>query len=148
MYAIWTVVVIYAALAAQVWRSFPRPFMLWGSGIVLQIMMIALVQLLIEQYQIVRYVEARLRPLVQSIVGDALFWQYEAWLGKGRTRAPMIWEYPVAPGIAVAVIVAAIISWPFSAWDYGGLTVNLVLLCTVVLRTYAAIRTRHSFFAT
>ena len=146
MSSIWALVLVFVALAAHVRRSFPLPILLWGSGVVLQTMMIFWMQFLTEQYQIVRYVEAQLRPLIQSVVGDALFWQYEPWLSKGRTKAPILWEYSVALGVTLAMTYVIITSLPFSAWDYGGLTVNLGLLCAVVFKTSAAIKTRHRFF--
>ena len=146
MAGIWPLVLVAIALAAQLWRSFPRPFLLWGSGVVLQTMLIFWTQLLIEQYQIVRYVEAELRPLIQPLVGEAPFWQYEPWLAKGRTKAPIFWEYSVVIGVAVAVIIAAIVSFPFSTWDYMGLAANLCFLTAVAIKTAAAIKTRHRFF--
>lgn len=146
MSGVWPLVILFIALTGQVWRSFPRPILLWGSGIALQTMLIFWAQFLIEQYQIVRYVEAQLRPLIQPIVGDALFWQYEPWLAKKRNKGPISWEYSVALGVTLLMIVAIVISLPFSAWDYSGLTINLGFLCAVVLKTLTAIKTRRRFF--
>jgi hypothetical protein len=146
MAGIWTLVLLYVAFAAQVPMSFPRPLFWWGSGVILQTMIIFWAQFLVEQYQIVRYLEAQLHPLVQSAVGDAMFWQYEPSLAKGRTKAPILWEYAAAFGVAVAMILVSFIRFPFSPWDYAGLVINVGLLCALSFKTSVAIKTRYHFF--
>ncbi len=107
--SLWAVLVLVLALAAQVWNSSSyRRVLAWGSVFMFQVVGIFWYQAQSEVYQIIRYVEKRLRPLVGPLVQDKSFWNYEKYLAEQRGEGFIWWEWTVALLCFSAIPIASI----------------------------------------
>ena len=121
-----------------------RAAFVWGNFFIFQVIVTALEHLLLEQYGIVLYLESRVRPLLQQLVGKGEFWNYEAFQTQAK-RTSRFGE--VANPIVVCVSLLAVI-WKlpnFLRSDYVGMTANLFLLAWLIFVTVEVVRTRHEW---
>ncbi|SRR6266566_1665782 len=152
MAAVWTLAVIYLGLVGQLAsaQKLSRFKLYWGSGIVLQLVVVVWAQLLLEQYRLVLYVEENLKPTARKIIGgDFPFWEYEKFETKERGAFPY-WEILPPLGTFAAFVAVLIHLWPLMGIDFGGVIANAGLLAwmtSVVLQAAKARRRWESINA-
>jgi hypothetical protein len=145
-YACWPIVLLYAALVAQVWSSFNHGLLIWVSFVIIQAAVLAWYQAGYEIYRNVVYMETRLRPQLQAIVGSSEFWGYEPYLGQQRGSHPQSYEIlPVLGGVLLYLL----LTWyrcPWSAIDWVGGVVGAVVLLVIVRQCVLLVKMRGEFF--
>jgi hypothetical protein len=143
--SIWPLMAIYLALVAQICKPdnmaldvafanllrhpLQRALLIWGNLLVLELMLKAFSQFMIEQYEIVLYIEKRLRrSLVEKLaVGD--FWGYEKFHGRnGLTLFSSLWDFAVGLGACGVIGILCCISWPLNRFDFAGLAIIFAVL--------------------
>lgn len=149
------IIPIYLAMAAQVWQYGPvlKEVVVWATIAGVQIIGIVWAQTVVEQYNLVRYVECYLRPLIEAVVHTNEFWGYEPHLIKRRT-IPTSFAEPAVAVISSALLIVTCISrywihpWlKLSWWDACGLVVNLCLLYLLWRRRLEAGEIRREWTA-
>lgn len=138
---IWPLIVIFLGIAIQVakpdkwtmaralWLGNSDPFAkaiaIWGIVIVVQSIVVIWCILLWEQYQIILYLETRLRSPLTKIMGETEFLGFEGFLAERRNNGdasrPVAAEVSIVVGVLVLFGVALGVSRPFSPWDLLGL---------------------------
>lgn len=144
-YGLWPLVAIVLALVAQVWNTLPHGFLLWGSAVLVQLIMLAFNQTLREIYSAVRYLERQVRPAVQTLTGEPSVWGYETYNATQRARAAVWWEYAMPVALLSALITVTWGRFPLATLDIAGLVVNALFFAVIVAQTIGIIRIRHEF---
>ncbi len=124
----------------------PTYYIFWGTILGSQVFGIISAWLLYEEYNIVRYLESSLRPLIMNILNHDNFWQYQVYNKKKRTKYYKVWE---SFGVIIAffiIFLTTIIRIVFRYWeclgDTLGLALNLLAFILYTYRTYCAVRIR------
>ncbi|HEX3654523.1 MAG TPA: hypothetical protein VHV55_01885 [Pirellulales bacterium] len=123
-FSLWPILLLYLALIVQLWTSIPHEIVLWGSLAVAEFIVLIYYQLNGEHYHCIVYIEEHVRPLIESLIGQRRFWEYEGYLNRARC-GKAAW-YELAPAIIVAVCVVALTLFRMGAWSFGDL-VGLLL---------------------
>lgn len=134
-------------IVAEMWKSaLNRGLLLWGGMLVIQVITLIWVQLGLEIYNAVLYMECELRPLVGRPSSAAQhLWGYEAFLARQRSRAPRWEEFGMVVGNLIAIALIAAFRLPLSGRDWLGLGVNIVFLVSNVVLSWQLISTRLVF---
>ena len=120
-YAFWPVALVIVAIAAQIWSSEWGQahgwFIAWGTLASLIVIAFAWGRLLCELFQDVMYIEHKLRPRVEQLVGSAEFWLYEAFQHASRSSKMRFDELvsPIAATLLLAVMVLR--AWPLQGFE-------------------------------
>ena len=147
---IWSVMTLYITAAIGAWAYFSQLkldygiYIVWGSGIVLQLIVLVLYLTLGEIYINVYYIEEKLRPLLSDLVDGKPFWGYEAFLAKDSKRELMDWASTSV--VLAALLVTALIRHAFTIErEFVGLLVNVPLSALLVRRTWKTAKLRRRF---
>jgi hypothetical protein len=134
--AVCSIIPLYLAFVGAIWehaKSKPHGIsvLIWGSLLVIQVVVLFAVQLQNEQYQIVFYIETILRRRVHKLVQSENFWEYEGFLRQQRKpqHGATWWEHSGSVGMLVFLIMVAVAFryfTPLTKWDAVGLSANLV----------------------
>jgi hypothetical protein len=129
-YALWPILLLILAFGAQIYWAFDPRILPWAIALLVQVMIVAFFTSMVEQYTNVRYLERRLRPRVQALIGETSFWEYEKHNRGGGGYHPWWTEYwPLGLGI-VAISLAVIarcrpsIQSPWGILDYVSLVID------------------------
>lgn len=90
-----------------------------------------------EQYTNVRYIEIRLRPKVQALLGTEAVWDYEAYKTGDRGREKGMGDVSVCALMCIAFIFLTILWWPGRLSFFWAL--DLFLLLVVIFLTIRTI---------
>jgi hypothetical protein len=138
------VVPIYLTLAAELWKSnviIYREIVIWSTVAGLQLIGIVWAHTVVEQFNVVRYIELYLRPLVKQAAASEIFWNYEPHLSRHRP-AVMQWGGYFITLLSLAIVTITGITryqtGVWSLWDTLGLILNLIFLVTMSLLFYSA----------
>lgn len=143
-----SVLLVYLGLVATVWNSLNHAFLIWGSAVVGQIVAIVWLQLLSEQYRVIRYLETVLRPMVNPLINEASsFWGYEPHLAEDRGTHPVWWEYSMTVPMLFIIVILIWLRRPFSSGDYFGLLLNIILFGFLVWQNVSSVNIRRSIFS-
>jgi hypothetical protein len=155
--SVWPLIILYLTFVALIWNLLPpkpwrAPVLTWTSGVVVQVILVVWVNLMLEMYRVILYIEKYLRPLVQDLVGTPGFWLYEPLLMLQRRASPFAawWEFVVPGAMSIALLAAALIrilSHGWLMWDSVGLPCNMGVLVLLSLHSLAAVKTRRAWEA-
>lgn len=146
-YGLWPLVGVVVVIVAQLWNSTPNHALLvWGSGVLIQLIMLAFNQTLREIYNAIRYLERYVRPSVQILTGQRDVWGYETYNAAQRSPVATWWEYGVPLGVLIA-LVSLIIVLPLKRPDVIGIGLNGLLFIATVVQSQTIVRIRREFFA-
>ena len=134
--AVCSIIPLYLAFVGAIWsyatsKPHGMSVLVWGSLLVIQVVVLFAVQLQNEQYQIVFYIETILRRRVHKLVQSENFWEYEGFLREERKpeHGATWWEHSGSVGMFVFLTIVALVFWhftPVTKWDALGIGVNLV----------------------
>lgn len=122
-----------------------RAAVLWGNLFVFQLMANVFEQLLLEQYGIVLYLESKVRPFVQPLIGNQDFWDYERFQLKEKKTMSRFGEVATLFVVSLSLVLVVCELHNFILWDYFGLAANVVLWAWLMFNTIAVVRTRHEW---
>jgi hypothetical protein len=155
------VLLLVLTILVAIWNSLNHALLIWASGTVVQLFVLAWIENAWQQYKNLKYIEGELRLLVSAVVeGSSVFWNYERWLADGRHGATLWWEYAPAAGAACTMIsvvagrlvalVAEIHRKPrlgdFGWLDWVGILANIVCFIVVLRHTRELLSLRGSLF--
>ncbi len=150
--AMWTLILLYLTVAASIWTysSQIKPlyeiYLVWGSGVVIQLILIMLCWTVEELYRNVAYIECELRPLVRDLVNNKPFWQYETFLARESGTAKGLTDFGAALLFLVVLCLVAVVRHSFSnKQELLGLLANLPFTVLLVSQTYKAVKLRKRF---
>jgi hypothetical protein len=145
-YACWPILLVYVALAGQFVKVLDREVLIWGSGFVVQLVVVSWYQAAQEQYRNVIYMETQLRPLLQRLLRSSNLMGYERFLARQRSDGPL-W-YEVWPAIANALLFVAVLvgGRPWSVRGWIGGAVNGLLVLVVAKFSRSVVTLRGQFF--
>jgi hypothetical protein len=144
-FAVFSILLVYLGLVAQVWNSLNRAFLIWGSALVVEIVAVLWSQLLSEQYLAIHYLERELRPLIERLVKGKSFWGYEPYLARQRGTRHIWWEFSMVLPMLLVIIAITLVRLPLSLEDYVGLFLNASLFIFLMMKTISFVRIRRSF---
>jgi hypothetical protein len=123
--ALWPILILSLGLFAQMENFIEREVIIWCAATVVQVIAIAYYSAMLEHYTAVCYIEQKLRPLVETAIGQYSFWQYEPNLKGQRAQNPALWEYfPFILSFA-ALALASFFAFPYrSVWSAIGFLLN------------------------
>ncbi len=147
---IWTLIILYITAAVAAWTYFAQlkldysSYIVWGSGIVIQLAMAVLYFTVGEIYINVYYIQSKLRPILRNLVAGEPFWGYEEFLAKTSNRNVMDWTATAA--VLAALIATALIRGAFTTRSEAkGLLINLPVAVFLVWRTSEIAKVRKKF---
>jgi len=153
--AVCSIIPLYLAFVGAMWsyvtnKPHGMSVLVWGSLLVIQVVLLFAVQLQDEQYQIVFYIETILRRRVHKLVQSNNFWEYEGFLRAQRTpqRGATWWEHSASVGMLAFVIMVALIFRYFAAltkWDAFGIGIDLVPTIFLFMKSRDAARKRRKW---
>jgi len=152
---IWTLILLYITVASTVWafnwqaKGDFEPYIIWASGLIIQLALLILYFTIQEVYRNVYYIEHELRELIQPLAGNNAFWQYERFLAIDTKRKPAWTDASATVGFLGAFVAATLIRYPWhSAFDKReviGFIVNLLLAGCLIWQTKLTIDLRRRF---
>jgi hypothetical protein len=98
-FAVWPIVMGLWGVLALIWDAgkMPEFFLLWGGAALSQAFGLMWYESTVEIYQMARYIEQDLKPMVKATIGnESAFWLWEQRINRDRGRVPLVWEWPVA----------------------------------------------------
>jgi hypothetical protein len=141
--------VIFLGLVANSWDRLDHRLLAWSSVAAVQAAMILASHLGWDLYGVIDYIETDLRRCVQGLLYRAMqppqevrFWGYEVYRTRQRGTRPLWWEWTSVGCAPILVCVIAATRRPFSAWDWCGLIVNVLLLTFLVYKTWSMVSLR------
>jgi hypothetical protein len=141
--AVLSLIVVWLTAMIGLWISKPQLNIIpWGALLGSQIFGIIFATLVYEQYNMVRYIEGYLRPEIEKLVNNKIFWYYESFLISQRKDTYKIWEFSSAIATAIFIIALAIVRAPREWIDFLGLGINLVLLVVLSSKLYDGAKIR------
>ena len=145
--SVWALILIYLTIVVSIWSkdSSHTPFLVWASGVVIQLCLAGWYYAGNENYRNVFYIENELRSLIQTVIGPQDFWRYETFLAKRSGRKP-IWS-DTAPTIFLVLAYGAVV-WirrPFSGSELWGFLLNILLTLYVIRQSYVVVTSRRKF---
>jgi hypothetical protein len=146
-FACWPIMLLFVALVAQLSHLVNRELLIWGSSIVVQVVVLTWYQAAHEMYSNVIYMETRLRDQMQRLIGAGDFWGYENYLREKRGRRPLWSEVYPAIGCLAAYSAIAFSTWPWSLGDVIGVIFNFVVLAGVLSQCVNLVKMRERFTA-
>jgi hypothetical protein len=145
-YALWPILLIFLGFVAQARPSIPLEYIIWGSAIVIQIIMLSYYAAQYEQYNNVWYIEHELRPAINSLILLNSFWGYEPYVNSHRGLNPLWWESLPAVLALVTICITCFYRFPWSIGDFAFLFICLLLFYLVARLALAGINRRKDFF--
>jgi hypothetical protein len=146
-YGLWPLVGIILALVAQLWNTISNhELLLWGSGILVQLVMLAFNQTLREVYNAVRYLERHVRPAVQTLTGATTVWGYETYNATQRVHVVVWWEYAMPVALLITLVGLTLVRSPLTTLDVAGLVLNALFFAIIVAQSIGIVRIRYEFF--
>lgn len=113
-WAVYPILVVYIGAAIQLWKPETSLTSLFGSSaIMLQLLAIAWLHTVSEQFNNLLYLERYLRPEIARLVGTPEFWHYEPHLARSREQTT-----------------------PKLEWKYGAATLSLAIVASFGVLTY------------
>ncbi len=98
----------------------------------------------VEIYQMARYIECDLKPLVAAVIGNKpAFWLWEQRINRERRNVPLVWEWPVALVGWCMVVWIAVHRFPWRLGDYFALAINTILALLMTAAAWKAGKTRR-----
>ena len=140
-----SVLVIWITAMIGIWISKPSYFVFWGSILGAQAFGIISAVLLYEEYNIIRYLESKLKPIIETLTNKRSFWGYQPFLITQRKNTYKIWEFSsvIVTGIVIlGITIMRIPSWILG--DYFGITLNLIVLYIFFSKTDDASEIRRN----
>lgn len=115
--ALWPILIGILLLMTQVQAIIKnREILGWGAAIFVQIVVLIHYWTVTDYYQVVYYIENKLRQNINAVIGEQKFWEYESYLKSIRTNEPLVWEYwPLMISI-LATVSATIFLFPPFIW--------------------------------
>jgi hypothetical protein len=150
-FSVWLLILTYVTLISAIWLAKPNlpamytPFIIWGSGILIQIALAGWYYAGHETYRNLCYVERDLRSMVQEAVGTSQFWQYEPFLAARRPRSPMWSESGPALGLIAALVIAVWLRHAFWGKELIGPVLNLPFTIVVLWSLVNLVKLRREF---
>ncbi len=150
-FSVWLLILTYVTLISAIWLAKPSlpvmytPFIVWGSGILIQIALAGWYYAGHETYRNLCYVERDLRSMVQEAVGTPQFWQYEPYLAARRPKAPLWSESGPALGLLAALIIAVWVRHALWGREAIGVVLNLPFTFIVLWSLFNLVKRRREF---
>jgi hypothetical protein len=114
----------------------------WGSILGAQLFGILFSVLVYEIYNMVRYLESHLRPLVKSLIEKENIWYYESFLMSQRKETYKIGEFSTVIIAGVIILIIAIMRIPWKLGDLLGFVLNLIALYIFTMKIYDGAKIR------
>jgi hypothetical protein len=142
-YACWPILLLFWSCAVPLWDKVPQTLFVWICGGVTQAVVASWCEAGHEIYSNATYIEHKLRPKIQLLLGVDQFWGYEPFLKVQRGNAPLWYEY--WPMLALAALLALLIFYkrPWCPGDWLGLALYSTVLAVVVQRTARLVKERR-----
>ena len=137
-----SVLVIWLTVMIGLWIKNPSSIIAWGTILGSQIFGILSAVLLYEEYNMIRYIESFLKPIINNLLNKKIFWEYQSFLISQRKESYKIWEFSIIIITGIIIITVSITRFP---WDYGdfiGFVLNFLTLYVFGSKTYSAAKLR------
>jgi hypothetical protein len=150
--AIWSVILLYITVAVMVWvytwqsKPYFEVYIVWGSGIVIQLALATLNFTVQEIYRNVLYIECHLRSTINNIIGEKPFWKYESFLAKNSNKTPTWTDWVATASFLATLVVTTSIRHVF--WrkaELLGMFANLPFSVFLILQSLATVKLRKRF---
>jgi hypothetical protein len=149
-------IAIYLTLLITTWESIKivnptanigvyQKHLLWLALLGTELFILAGYNCVYEIYNNVRYVETRLRPEVDKLIGSQLYWKYEQFLEGQRGVPFLIIECWATVAIVIAECVISIKEIPWGGTDFMWFAATLAAAILVAAQNVnvTTIRMRH-----
>jgi hypothetical protein len=153
--AVCSIIPLYLAFVGGMWgpaKEIPHGIsvLVWGSLLVIQIVLLFALQLQSDQYQIVFYIETKLKKRVHKLVQSENFWEYEGFLRQQRKpqHGATWWEHSGGIGMLVFLIMVAVVFRHFAGltkWDVAGVGANVVPIVFLFIKSKEAAERRRQW---
>jgi hypothetical protein len=146
--AMLSLILILIGVGTQAWQYFTAHHDLLVFVCILGVQLVTLgwLQIGLEIYTTVSYLECTLRPRLEDLVGGhGKVWSYETFLAGRRGTGPMFQEYILAVINIIVLTGAAVKYKPASGFSGVVLGLNVVLVVALVVSTWQLVRTRRDF---
>jgi hypothetical protein len=171
-YALWPILLALFGLVALAWNSsvVTHIVLIWGTGVVAQVIVLHWYHAAREIYDNVLYLENELRGMIQPFVGTEEFCRYDRWLNNRRWKVP-IWleswpaiglfafrhrlltnlllqlQFESWPAIGSFAFLAVVIwqTHPWTPWDFAGIALNVFLQICIIASTRGLAKRREMF---
>jgi hypothetical protein len=126
---------------------FTSQLLIWLGAIIVQVVVIVHSALQLDQMIYIRYIEQRLRPLVETAIGKQHFWKFEHYQRTNRGTPLILWQwFPVLASL-VALAVASYMRLPWSWSDCIGFLVSGVGVFVALILSIRVYKTLRDSFA-
>jgi hypothetical protein len=138
-----SLIVIWITAMIGFWIAHPDSYYIsWGALLGAQAFGIIFAALVYEQYNMVRYIESYLRPIIIRFVKNDTIWFYESFLITQRKDAYKIWEFSSVIITGILIIVLAIIRIPWKLGDLLGFILNSLAVYMFTMKIYDGAKIR------
>ncbi len=141
-FSLWPILLLFFTLLAQIWNSIDHGILIWSTGVALQLIGAAWVQLIWEQLNNIQYLESKVRPLIAASMHGSRFWQYESYLAYYRGGI-FLGDYWLTLAAILALSLAAYVRWPLLIVDYAGLVINACVAVFLTIKTIGLVKLRR-----
>lgn len=137
-----SVLVIWTTVMIGLWIEKPTYIISWGTILGAQAFGIISAVLLYEEYNIIRYLESVLKPLIDSLIHKEQFWGYQSFLITQRKKSYKIWEFStvILTGFIITAVAVTRIPWEWG--DLLGFILNVFALYVFGSKTYSSAKIR------
>jgi hypothetical protein len=129
---LWPLLLLFWPLLAQVRGAVPNRTLVWLGLLGSQIVLFMYLHLLGEQYLMLVYIENNLRDRVSALIPGTVFWNYERFLPKQRSRTGASTHRLLTYAMIAFVALVIVVQWPF-AWSDAPYGIANLVVATVIV---------------